>query len=113
MPISRRRPMPDGRGTHPMLNLSPPRPAHLHWPRRWCYGVVCAVLALLHATPAIRADDEPPVEDIFRSNTDQVVQGAATLAGAGCQGGHGTAMVLGLLMRGDRQHLWKLEASDR
>src|SRR5262249_46975410 len=55
----------------------------------------------------------PPAEDIFRGNNDEVVRGAATLAGAGCQGGHGTAMVLGLLMRGDRLRLWKLEESDR
>jgi hypothetical protein len=72
-----------------------------------------ALLLAALAAPAVRADDEPPVEDIFRSNTDQVVQGAATLAGAGCQGGHGTAMVLGLLVRGDRLRLWTLEASDR
>jgi hypothetical protein len=69
--------------------------------------------ALLLAVSAARADDEPPAEEIFRSNTDQVVQGAATLAGAGCQGGHGSAMVLGLLMRGDRLRLWKLEEGDR
>jgi hypothetical protein len=70
-------------------------------------------VALLLAGPAVRADDEPPAEEIFRSNTAEVVQGAATLAGAGCQGGHGSAMVLGLLMRGDRLRLWKLEQSDR
>jgi hypothetical protein len=70
-------------------------------------------VVLLLAGPAARADDGPPAEEIFRSNTDQVVQGAATLAGAGCQGGHGSAMVLGLLMRGDKLHLWKLEESDR
>ena len=71
------------------------------------------MFALLLAAPAARADDVPPAEEIFRDNRTEVVQGAATLAGAGCQGGHGTAMVLGLLMRGDRLRLWKLEASDR
>jgi hypothetical protein len=61
-----------------------------------------------------RAADEPPAEaDLFRSNTAEVLQGAATLAGAGCPGGHGTPMVLGLLLQGDRLHLWKLEESDR
>jgi hypothetical protein len=70
-------------------------------------------LALLLAVPSVRADDEPPAETIFRSNTDEVLRGAATLAGAGCQGGHGSAMVLGLLMRGDQLRLWKLEGGDR
>src|SRR6516162_7325531 len=79
-----------------------------HHPK--CGGsLACAVFALLLAAPAARADDGPPAEEIFRDNRTEVVQGAATLAGAGCQGGHGTAMVLGLLMRGDRLHLWKLE----
>jgi len=41
------------------------------------------------------------------------VQGAATLAGVGCQGGHGGAMALGLLLHGDQLHLWKIEASDK
>jgi hypothetical protein len=71
-------------------------------------------LALLLAAPPARAADGPlPDEDVFRSNTNEVLQGAAALAGAGCQGGHGTALVLGLLIQGDRLHLWKLEQSDK
>ncbi|HKI35296.1 MAG TPA: hypothetical protein VKA46_25790, partial [Gemmataceae bacterium] len=57
------------------------------------------------------ADDEPPQEEnVFRSNSDEILRGAATLAGAGCQGGHGSAMVLGLAMRGEQRHLWTLQS---
>jgi hypothetical protein len=72
-----------------------------------------ALVALLLTAAPVRADDETPPETIFRDNTEQVLRGAATLAGAGAPGGIGTPMVLALLLRGDQQHLWKLEASDR
>jgi hypothetical protein len=71
-----------------------------------------ALLALLLVAGPARADDDPPEENVYRDNTEQVVRGAATLAGAGCLGGTGTPMVLALLLRGDQQHLWKLEESD-
>lgn len=70
-------------------------------------------VALLACEAASGAAEPPPEEDVFRSNTKEVLQGAATLAGAGAQGGHGSAMVLGLLMLGDREHLWKLEQTDK
>jgi hypothetical protein len=70
------------------------------------------VALLLAAGPAGAADDQPSEANVFRDNTQQVVTGAATLAGAGCQGGSGTAMVLALIERGDQQHLWRIEASD-
>jgi hypothetical protein len=72
-----------------------------------------ASVAFLLLVPAAPADDEPPVDEVFRSNTEEVVRGAATLVGAGCQRGHGSAMVLGLLLQGDRLHLWKLEEGNR
>ncbi len=72
-----------------------------------------ASVAFLLIVPAVPAHDEPPVEDVFRSNTDEVVRGVATLVGAGCQRGHGGTMVLGLLLQGDRLHLWKLEEGNR
>ncbi len=83
--------------------------------RAWRFAVSPAVLvALLLAALAVRAADDPtPDENVFRDNTADVVRGAATLAGAGCQGGNGTAMVLALLREGDRERLWKLEASDQ
>ncbi len=71
-------------------------------------------VALLLALPTLgRADEPPPAEEVFRDNTAEVLQGAATLAGAGCQGGHGTAIVLALLRRGDQLHLWKLQEIDK
>jgi hypothetical protein len=71
-------------------------------------------VALLLTSAAGRAADEPPPEEnVFRSNTEEVFRAAATLAGAGCQGGHGAAMVLGLLLRGDQVRLWRLEESDK
>jgi hypothetical protein len=70
------------------------------------------LLALLTA-PATRAADDPPEEEVFRDNTAEVMSGAATLVGAGGQGGHGTAMVLGLLLRGEQRHLWKLAQGDK
>jgi hypothetical protein len=72
-----------------------------------------APVALLLAISAVRADDEPPAEEVFRSNTDEVVRGAATLVGAGCQGGRGGPIVLGMLLRGDARRLWKLEEGNR
>jgi hypothetical protein len=71
------------------------------------------LVALGVVVSSARGVDEPPEENVFRDNTEQVVRSAATLAGAGCQGGNGTTMVLALLLRGEQQHLWKLEASDQ
>jgi len=76
--------------------------------------VSLAVLVALGAVVLpVRAADDPPDENVFRDNTEQVVRGAATLVGVGYQEGKGTAMVLALLLRGEQQHLWKLEASDQ
>jgi hypothetical protein len=83
--------------------------------RAWRTAKVVSPLVLLAllAAPLARAADDPPEEEVFRDNRSDVLRGAATLAGAGCQGGHGTAMVLGLLQRGEQRHLWRLEASDK
>jgi hypothetical protein len=70
------------------------------------------LLALLAAVTTVCAD-EPPADEIFRDNTEQLLGGAATLAGAGCQGGHGTPMILGMLLQGERLHLWKIEESNK
>jgi hypothetical protein len=80
------------------------RTAYVRWP--------IILLALLAGGTALGADDPPP-EFVFRDNTEGVLAGAATLAGAGGHGGAGTTLVLGLLVQGDRQHLWKLQASDK
>jgi hypothetical protein len=69
-------------------------------------------IAFCLLAPLSRAADEQPDENVFRHNTEEVLQGAATLAGAGCQGGPGTAIVIAGLLRGDELHLWKLQESD-
>src|SRR5262249_3311050 len=76
-------------------------------------ALLVPVALLLPISSARAADEPPPGDDVFRRNTNEVLQGAAARAGAGCQGGPGTATVLGLLMHGDRLHLWKLEQSDK
>jgi hypothetical protein len=80
----------------------------------WRRALLLVPLAILPAVSAAPAAGEPaPEENVFRSNTDEVYRGAATLAGAGCQGGAGTAMVLGMLVRGNELHLWRLEESNK
>jgi hypothetical protein len=69
-----------------------------------------ALVALLGVAPARCAAQEPAEENVFRSNTDEIVRGAATLAGAGAQGRTGWVMVLGLTMRGEQRHLWTLQS---
>jgi hypothetical protein len=85
-----------------------------HQHRRTAKVTSSAVLvALLLGAAPVRADSESPDDTVFRDNTEQVLRGAATLAGTGCQGGSGVPMVLALLARGEQEHLWKLEVSDR
>jgi hypothetical protein len=87
--------------------------------RAWCQALRTAqflapavLVALLLVVPVRAADEQPPEENVFHDNTEQVVRGAATLAGVGCQGGGGTPMVVALIVRGDQEHLWKIEESD-
>jgi hypothetical protein len=72
-------------------------------------AAIVSLLVLSAPWVGVRADD-PPAPEIFRDNRDEVLQGAAALAGAG---NSGAATVLGLLIQGDQQHLWKLEQTDK
>jgi hypothetical protein len=83
-------------------------------PRRCLRAALLTALvpAALLSVPVARGAGAPE-QDVFRSNTEEVLRGAAAAAGAGCQGGPGTPMVLGLLIQGDRLHLWRLEQGDR
>ncbi len=76
-------------------------------PTRW--QTVIAALALLVSAGIGRAADEPPEQNVFRDNTEDVLRAAGTLAGFGCTGGQGTPAILGLLLVGEQQHLWKLQ----
>ncbi len=68
-----------------------------------------AKASLPPADQATEAKDEPTAPTVFRDNTREVSQGAATLAGAGSAGGHAVFMELALLRGGEGQHLWKIE----
>src|SRR5262245_20113791 len=87
------------------------------WQPAWrtAHGVALLVPVALWLTAfGARAADEPaPAQEVFRDNTQDVVQAAATLAGSGGQGGPGATLILGQLLQGEQLHLWKLEASDK
>jgi hypothetical protein len=90
-----------------LTSSQPARPS----PVRTANLLSLVVLVALGLTA--RAADEPPGgEEVVRDNTEQVLQQAGALAGAGGLGGPGTTVVLGMLLRGDQLHLWKLEESD-
>src|SRR5262249_32925997 len=104
----RRAVQPAGEGMPHMLKSSQPARRS---PVRTAKFVSLVVLVALGLTA--RAADEPPGgEEGVRDNTEQVLQQAAALAGAGGLGGPGSTVVVGMLLRGDQLHLWKLEESD-
>jgi hypothetical protein len=65
-----------------------------------------------------RPEEKPSQEGestpfVFRDNLLEVKVGAATLIGVGFNGGKGLIMELALLKEGDRQHVWKLQETDK
>jgi len=73
------------------------------------WRVLLVALALLTPWVLGQAADDPPPDEVFRDNSEQVLQAAGTLAGVGCTTGYGAPTVLGLLLTGEQQHLWKLQ----